>query len=134
MNEDYAQCTDVSSMLLPKVAKELKGLLKELPEEKARIYTSMITVQEMSVAVSRRGAKSKDTYGDIHAFARIYGVSKDVALTAAHREAELKDYQSLSRDRARGRPKTKGLNASARIADVGGTAFILPPRKPSGAR
>ena len=74
-----------------KIAKELRDLLKELAEEKARIYTSMITVQEMSVAVYRRGAKSKDTYGDIHALARIYGITKDVALTAAHREAELKD-------------------------------------------
>lgn len=51
----------------------------------------MITVQEMSVAVYRRGAKSKDIYGDIHALARVYGITKDVALTAAHREAELKD-------------------------------------------
>ncbi|MGC2636419.1 MAG: type II toxin-antitoxin system VapC family toxin [Acidobacteriaceae bacterium] len=73
------------------IAKELRGLLKELEEEKARIYTSIITVQEMSVAVYRRGAKSKDTYGDIHQLARIYAVNKDVALTAAHREAELKD-------------------------------------------
>lgn len=73
------------------IAKDLKGLMKELTEEKVRIYTSMITVQEMSVAVYRRGAKSKDTYGDIHSLARIYGVTKDVALTAAHREAELKD-------------------------------------------
>ena len=73
------------------LAKDLKALLKELAEEKVRIYTSIITVQEMSVAVYRRGAKSKDTYADIHSLARIYGVTKDVALTAAHREAELKD-------------------------------------------
>jgi predicted nucleic acid-binding protein len=32
------------------IAKELKGLMKELTEERVRIYTSMITVQEMSVA------------------------------------------------------------------------------------
>ncbi|ERR1700722_277900 len=74
-----------------RIAKNLRELLKELTEERARIYTSMITVQEMSVAVFRKGAKSKDTYGDIHALARIYAVTKDVALTAAHREAELKD-------------------------------------------
>ena len=41
------------------IAKDLKALLKELAEEKVRIYTSIITVQEMSVAVYRRGAKSK---------------------------------------------------------------------------
>lgn len=74
-----------------KMAKDLRGLLNELAEDKTRIYTSMITVQEMSVAAYRKGAKSKDTYGDIHALARIYAVTKDVALTAAHREAELKD-------------------------------------------
>lgn len=78
------------------LAKDLKVLLKELTEEKVRIYTSIITVQEMSVAVYRRGAKSKDTYGDIHSLARIYGVTKDVALTAAHREAELKDLADKS--------------------------------------
>jgi predicted nucleic acid-binding protein len=36
------------------IAKELKGLLKELIEKKVRIYTSIITVQEMSVALYRR--------------------------------------------------------------------------------
>jgi predicted nucleic acid-binding protein len=65
--------------------------MEELSEERIRIYTSIITVQEMSVAVYRKGAKTKDTYGDIHALARIYSVTKEVALTAAHREAELKD-------------------------------------------
>lgn len=79
------------------IAKELRGLMKELAEERVRIYTSMITVQEMSVAVYRRGAKSKDTYGDIHSMARIYGLTKDVALTAAHREAELKDLSDASK-------------------------------------
>jgi predicted nucleic acid-binding protein len=85
------------------LAKDLKALLKEPAEEKIRIYTSIITVQEMSVAVYRRGAKSKDTYGDIHSLARIYGVTKDVALTAAHREAELKDLA----DKQTGSPETE---------------------------
>jgi predicted nucleic acid-binding protein len=85
------------------MAKDLKGLMKELIEEKVRIYTSIITVQEMSVAVYRRGAKSKDTYGDIHSLARIYAVTKDVALTAAHREAELKDLA----DKPTGKPETE---------------------------
>jgi len=73
------------------LAKDLKTLLNELTEERVRIYTSIITVQEMSVAVFRRGAKYKDPYADIHDMARIYGVTKEVVLTAAHREAELKD-------------------------------------------
>ena len=74
-----------------KISKEIKALLKELAEERVRIYTSVITVQEVSVAAYRRGALTKDTYGDIQALARIYGVTKDVVLTAAHREAEMKD-------------------------------------------
>src|SRR6185437_12591683 len=86
------------------IAKDLKALLGELAEEKVRIYTSMITVQEMSVAVYRRGAVHKDTYGDIHALARIYTITKDVALTAAHREAELKDISE--RDRAKSKKQT----------------------------
>lgn len=74
-----------------KHAKNIKKLLKELEDEKVRIYTSIVTVQEVSVAAYRRGAVNKDVYGDVHAIARIYTVTKDVALTAAHREAELKD-------------------------------------------
>jgi predicted nucleic acid-binding protein len=74
-----------------KVAKEIRALLKELAEERVRIYTSIVTVQEVSVASYRQGAIAKDTYGDIHSFARIYGITKEVALTAAHREAEMKD-------------------------------------------
>lgn len=74
-----------------KHARNIKKLLKELAEEKVRIYTSILTVQEVSVATYRRGATAKDVYGDIYAIARIYSVTKDVALTAAHREAELKD-------------------------------------------
>lgn len=74
-----------------KHAKDIKRLLKELADEKVRIYTSIVTVQEMSVAAYRRGATTKDTYGDINSLARIYGVTKEVALTAAHREAELRD-------------------------------------------
>jgi predicted nucleic acid-binding protein len=74
-----------------KVAKEIKALLAELTEDRVRIYTSIITVQEMSVASYRKGGINKDTYGDIQSLARIYGVTKEVALTAAHREAELRD-------------------------------------------
>lgn len=87
------------------MAKDLKALLSELAQEKARIYTSMITVQEMSVAVYRRGAVHKDTYGDIYALARIYTITKDVALTAAHREAELKDL--AEKDRAKSKKETQ---------------------------
>ena len=39
----------------------------------------------------RRGSTGRDTYGDVQSLARIWGIDKDVALTAAKREAELKD-------------------------------------------
>jgi predicted nucleic acid-binding protein len=71
--------------------KRIRELLKELSEEKVRLYTSIITVQEMAVATHRVGAVVKDTYGDINTIARIYTVTKEVAMTAAKREAELKD-------------------------------------------
>ena len=74
-----------------KHAKNIRGLLKELKAEKARIYTSILTVQEVSVLSYRRGQLARDDYGKISEFARIMGVTKDIALTAAKREAEIKD-------------------------------------------
>lgn len=74
-----------------KHAKNIRALLKELKAEKARIYTSIITIQEVSVLSYRRGALARDDYGRVSEFARIVGISKDIALTAAKREAEIKD-------------------------------------------
>lgn len=74
-----------------KHARNIRDLLKELKTEKARIYTSIITVQEVSVLSYRHGQLAKDDYGKINEFARITGVTKDIALTAAKREAEIID-------------------------------------------
>ncbi len=71
--------------------KRIRELLDELSEERVRLYTSILTVQEVAVAAYRAGAATRDTYGDINKIARIYSVTKEVALTAAKREAELKD-------------------------------------------
>jgi len=71
--------------------KRIRELLKELSEDKVRLYTSILTVQEVAVATNRAGAIAKDTYGDISSIARVYTLTKEVALTAAKREAELKD-------------------------------------------
>lgn len=71
--------------------KRIRELLDELSDDKVRLYTSIITVQEVAVATHRAGAIARDTYGDINKIARIYSVTKEVALTAAKREAELKD-------------------------------------------
>jgi hypothetical protein len=45
----------------------------------------------MSVATYRQGTVARDTYGDVSKFARVYSITKEIALTAAKREAELKD-------------------------------------------
>lgn len=90
-----------------KVAKEIRALLKELQEERVRIYTSIITVQEVSVASFRQGALAKDIHGDVHSLARIYQITKEVALTAAHREAELKDIAEKEElKRSQSKPET----------------------------
>jgi predicted nucleic acid-binding protein len=71
--------------------KNIRALLKELTDERAKIYTSIITVQEVSVASYREGTPAKDTYGDIKSIAKVYGITKEIALTSAKNEAQLKD-------------------------------------------
>ena len=71
--------------------KQIRKLLEDCQEDKTKVYTSIITVQEISVAVYLRGALAKDTYGDISAIARVYEITKEIALTAAKNEAALKD-------------------------------------------
>jgi predicted nucleic acid-binding protein len=75
-----------------KYKKHIKTLLQELADERARIYTSIITVQEISVASYRSGTMAKDTYGDVKAVgAKVYGMTKEIALTSAKNEAMLRD-------------------------------------------
>ena len=51
--------------------KRIRELLEELSKDKVRIYTSILTVQELAVATYRAGTTAKDTYGDISSIARI---------------------------------------------------------------
>jgi predicted nucleic acid-binding protein len=74
-----------------KHASKIRELLLELRREKIRIYTSMLTVQEISVLTFRRGRIARDNYSEIARLARIWTIDKDIALTAAKREAELRD-------------------------------------------
>ena len=93
---------------LSKQKKRIRELLKELADDKVRLYTSIITVQEMAVAAHRSGAVAKDTYGDISKIARVYTVTKEVALTAAKREAELKDLAEKETSKGgKGKPETE---------------------------
>jgi predicted nucleic acid-binding protein len=80
----------------------IRQLLLELEKSKAKIYTSIITVQELGVATYKAGTIARDTYGDIASLAKIYSITKEVALTAAKGEAALKD---LAEGEGYGSPK-----------------------------
>jgi hypothetical protein len=86
----------------------IRELLHELSEDKVRLYTSILTVQELAVATYRAGTTARDTYGDVSSIARVYTLTKEVALTAAKREAELKDQTDKQRaKRSRKTPETE---------------------------
>lgn len=82
-----------------KYTKQLKMLLKDLQENNIRIYTSILTVQELSVAAHRKGAVVRDSVSHIQRIARIYTLTKEIALTAAKREAELKEFAQIEETR-----------------------------------
>jgi predicted nucleic acid-binding protein len=79
-------------------ASKIKELLLELKRDKIRIYTSIIAVQEVSVLSYRKGSMAQDNYSKIDRLARIEGVTKDIALTAAKFEAQILD-QTPMKDR-----------------------------------
>lgn len=91
---------------------QIQKLLEELKKDKVRIYTSMITVQELAVATFRAGTVAKDIYGDINELARVYGITKEVALTAAKNEAALKE---LSEKELKGRDAKKPETEEQRL-------------------
>jgi predicted nucleic acid-binding protein len=76
----------------------IKELLKELKRDKTKIYTSIVTIQEVSVQTFRRGATASDNFTKVSKLARIEGITKDIALTAAKLEAHVID-QTKVKDR-----------------------------------
>ena len=80
-------------------AEDIGQLLKELKKERTRIYTSIVTVQEVSVAAYRHGGSGDDNHSKVSKLARVAGVTKDVALKAARLEARLTDLVQSPRDR-----------------------------------
>ena len=98
-----------------KYATKLRTLLKDLHDRKIRIYTSILTVQELSVAAHRKGTLARDTMGDVHAIARVATITKEIALTAAKREAELKD---IAEDNEKKRDKKKPLTKEQEIERI----------------
>lgn len=79
-------------------AMDIRGLVVELQRERARIVTSALTLQEISVRASQRGTQKQ--YSElVTAMARIFSVERDVALLAARLEGEI---LRLSRDGRKG--------------------------------
>jgi predicted nucleic acid-binding protein len=70
---------------------QIRALLSELKAKHFRIYTSIITLQEISVLSFRRGTVVDDPVSKLRKLARVFGVTKEVALTAAKLEAQIKD-------------------------------------------
>jgi predicted nucleic acid-binding protein len=69
----------------------IKQLLKELARDKTKIYTSIITIQEVSVHSFRTGVRQTDNYSKVSKLARVHGITKEMALNAAKFEAQLID-------------------------------------------
>ncbi|GGG83579.1 type II toxin-antitoxin system VapC family toxin [Edaphobacter dinghuensis] len=67
------------------------NLLAELHENKVVIYTSILTVQEASVLTYRRGQIVHNNHALINKMARIWGIDRQIALTTAKHEADIRD-------------------------------------------
>jgi predicted nucleic acid-binding protein len=72
----------------PQAAK-VRSLLDELRADKVRIYTSILTLQEVSVSSFMHSQMFVDHHEKLAALARITGVTKEIAMTAAKFEAAI---------------------------------------------
>ena len=54
-----------------------------------RIYTSIITIQEVSVSSFKRNVAANDNHTKVAKLARIQGITKEIALTSAKFEAAI---------------------------------------------
>jgi len=70
---------------------EIFNLLRELKESKVTIFTSILTVEEASVLTYRRGHIAYDNHAAINKMAKIWGIDRDVAMTTAKHEADIRD-------------------------------------------
>jgi predicted nucleic acid-binding protein len=68
---------------------QIKALLSELKKGHCKVHTSIITVQEISVVSFKSGTLVTDNHSKISKLARIQGMSREVALTAAKLEAHM---------------------------------------------
>lgn len=81
-------------------AQQVRALLPELKADKIRIYTSILTVQEVSVSSFLHGSVFGDYHTKISRLARIKGVTKEIALTAAKFEAAIVAHAKKGKPRA----------------------------------
>jgi predicted nucleic acid-binding protein len=72
----------------------IRALLRELKREKVRIYTSILTVQEVSVQSFQAGQSYDDNHAKVNKLARVYSVTREIALTCAKLEASMIDRMS----------------------------------------
>jgi len=86
---------------------QIKSLLRELRRDKVKIYTSVITIQEVSVLSFRKGVPADENHAKVSKLARIQGITKDIALTAAKLEAQLKDAQEKAQAQQKAQQKAQ---------------------------
>jgi predicted nucleic acid-binding protein len=85
----------------PSTGPAILALLKELKRDRIRIYTSIVTVQEVSVLSFRKGTLAVDYHTKVAKLARIYGITRTGALTAAKYEAHILDQAKADSDESR---------------------------------
>ncbi len=90
----------------------IRALLRELKRDKVKIYTSIITIQEVSVLSFRAGQIYDDNHARVNKLARIQTITREIALTAAKLEANVIDLTQ----------RRTGLTTAA----ANGTASISP--------
>jgi predicted nucleic acid-binding protein len=83
------------------------SLLGELNENKITIYTSILTVEEASVLTYRRGHVVHDNHVLINKMARIWGIDRQIALTTAKHEADIRDLFKEKNDEAEMKQKRR---------------------------
>jgi len=89
----------LSVITADKCADDVKKLLVELQAAKARIYTSIVSIQEVSVDSFRRGTVAVDNHARVKKLARVEGITRDIAITAAKIEAQVIDGYGSAADK-----------------------------------
>jgi predicted nucleic acid-binding protein len=74
----------------------IRALIRELKRDKVRIYTSILTVQEVSVQSFQAGQSYDDNHAKVNKLARVFTITREIALTTAKLEASIKDHMKQS--------------------------------------